>query len=66
MQSTGTVSPKHVLVPVADGSEEIESVTIIDTLVRAGASVTVASVSENIQVRLDQKIVWGGFSVMRA
>lgn len=27
---------KRVLVPVADGSEEIESVTIIDVLVRAG------------------------------
>jgi len=27
---------KSVLVPVADGSEEIESVTIIDVLVRAG------------------------------
>lgn len=41
---------KRVLVPVADGSEEIESVTIIDTLVRAGAVVTVASVGENTQV----------------
>lgn len=36
--------PKKVLVPIADGSEEIESVTIIDVLVRAGAAVTVASV----------------------
>lgn len=42
---------KHVLVPVADGSEEIESVTIIDTLVRAGASVTVASVADDVEVR---------------
>lgn len=30
---------KRVLVPVADGSEEIESVTIIDVLVRAGEAV---------------------------
>ncbi len=37
------MSPK-VLVPVADGSEEIEAVTIIDVLRRAGAQVTVASV----------------------
>ena len=35
---------KKVLVPVADGSEEIEAVCIVDTLRRAGAEVTVASV----------------------
>lgn len=32
------------LVPIADGSEDIESVTIIDVLRRAGVNVTVASV----------------------
>ena len=37
-------SPKRVLVPIADGSEEIETSCITDTLVRAGAEVTVASV----------------------
>ena len=36
---------KTVLVPVADGIEEIETVTIVDTLRRCGAAVTVASVS---------------------
>ena len=41
---------RNVLVPVAHGSEEIESVTIIDTLVRAGATVVVASVSDTLQV----------------
>jgi 4-methyl-5(b-hydroxyethyl)-thiazole monophosphate biosynthesis len=35
---------KKVLVPVADGSEEIELVSIIDILRRAGAEVTAASV----------------------
>lgn len=40
---------RHVLVPIADGSEEIEAVTIIDVLRRAGAEVTVASV-DGLQV----------------
>ena len=33
---------KTVLVPVADGSEEMEAVTIVDVLRRAGAVVTIA------------------------
>lgn len=37
-------NPKKVLVPVADGCEEMEAVITIDVLVRAGADVTVASV----------------------
>lgn len=36
---------RRVLVPIADGTEEIEAVCIIDVLRRAGASVTVASVN---------------------
>ena len=35
---------KTVLVPIADGTEEIEAVCIVDVLRRAGADVTVASV----------------------
>jgi hypothetical protein len=35
---------KRVLVPIADGSEEIETTCITDTLTRFGAQVTVASV----------------------
>ena len=37
---------KKVLVPIADGCEEIEAVCIIDVLRRAGADVTVASVNQ--------------------
>ena len=43
------MTPK-VLVPIADGTEEIEAVCIIDVLRRAGADVTVASVERALQV----------------
>jgi 4-methyl-5(b-hydroxyethyl)-thiazole monophosphate biosynthesis len=46
---------KAVLVPIADGTEELEAVTIIDTLRRAGAQVTVASVS-GLQVTASRKV----------
>ncbi len=42
---------KNVLVPIADGSEDIETSTIIDVLRRAGATVTVASVG-SLQVTM--------------
>lgn len=38
--------PPKVLVPIADGSEEMEAVIIVDVLRRAGADVCVASVEE--------------------
>jgi 4-methyl-5(b-hydroxyethyl)-thiazole monophosphate biosynthesis len=37
---------RNVLVPIADGTEEIEAACIIDTLRRAGAEVTVVSVDD--------------------
>ncbi|EME32683.1 Protein DJ-1 homolog B [Galdieria sulphuraria] len=41
---------RKVLVPIANGTEEIEAVTIADTLVRAGAQVTIASVENQLQI----------------
>ncbi len=46
---------KTVLVPIADGSEEIEAVCIIDVLRRAGARVTVASV-DGLQVTASRSV----------
>lgn len=54
---------KKVLVPIADGSEEIEAVSIVDVLRRAGADVTVASVgplkitaSRGVRIEADRSI----------
>ena len=48
---------KTVLVPVADGSEELEAVAIIDVLRRAGATVTVASVTGARQITASRGVV---------
>ncbi len=48
---------RRVLVLVANGSEEIETVTILDTLVRCGTSVVLASVgSSTLQVRCSRGV----------
>lgn len=41
-----SLNTKRVLVPVADGTEEMEAVIVVDVLRRAGADVVVASVEE--------------------
>lgn len=40
----------RVLVPIANGSEDIEAITIIDVLRRGGVEVVVASVHEGLQI----------------
>jgi 4-methyl-5(b-hydroxyethyl)-thiazole monophosphate biosynthesis len=50
------VMMKRVLVPIADGTEEIEAVCIIDVLRRAGAEVTVAAVA-GLQVTASRGVV---------
>ncbi|KAL3698962.1 hypothetical protein R1sor_016984 [Riccia sorocarpa] len=46
----------RVLVPIANGSEDIESVVIIDVLRRAGFDVVVASVEKDLQVVASGKV----------
>jgi 4-methyl-5(b-hydroxyethyl)-thiazole monophosphate biosynthesis len=41
---------KHVLIPVANGGEEIETLAVADLLRRAGAEVTLASVTNDLTI----------------
>ncbi|WP_193162856.1 DJ-1 family glyoxalase III [Microbulbifer hainanensis] len=47
----------RVLLPIADGSEEIEAVTIVDVLRRAGAEVTLASVMPQSRITASRGVV---------
>lgn len=49
----------QILVPVANETEEMEAVTIIDVLRRAKANVTMASVTGNLEIiaRRETKLV---------
>ena len=46
LSATAAAKAKRVLVPIADGTEEIEVVTVVDVLRRAGAEVVLASVED--------------------
>lgn len=47
---------KQVLLPIANGSEEMEVVIVADVLRRAGADVTLASVEEDLQILASRNV----------
>lgn len=50
------MSAPTALVPAAHGSEEIETVTLVDVLRRAGVDVTLASVERTLKVRCSRGV----------
>jgi 4-methyl-5(b-hydroxyethyl)-thiazole monophosphate biosynthesis len=47
---------KKVLVPIADGIEEIETMSIVDVLRRAEATVIIASITDDLQITAAHEI----------
>jgi len=50
------MKPK-ILIPIAQGTEELEAVSLSDTLVRAGAEVVFASVEDQLQVSASRGLI---------
>lgn len=50
------LSSFQILVPIANGSEEMEAVIIIDMLRRAKANVVVASVEDKLEIVASRKV----------
>lgn len=48
---------KRVLIPIANGSEEIEAITLVDVLRRAKCHVTVASVETSLQITASRGVL---------
>lgn len=48
--------PLQILVPIANGTEEMEAVIMIDVLRRAKAEVVVASVEDKLEILASRKV----------
>lgn len=51
---SSTSGSRRILVPIANGSEEIETSSAVDTFRRAGAEVTMASVEDSLTVTMSR------------
>lgn len=54
VRMSSTTGTRRILVPVANGSEEIETSAAVDTFRRAGADVTLASVEDSLTVTMSR------------
>jgi protein deglycase len=66
MSAAPPVPVRRVLLPLGDGSEEIEASCIADVLARAGANVTVASVTSSLSVRMSRGMTFTADTLLSA